>query len=369
MPSEERLGRFLTANGGCGSKYSSPLAPYHLQQVQSDVRAGRFDTTLFGKPILEWSDADVASALHIYHDCQAQSLPDLAALFHAWQQWVPETVALARNLDAQRKAQQQATIEHRGPASAEEPQARPGVIRDPFGDKCFQRTDTYGNFRDQGPEIPCDGRYKEGEKIAYDEFVWKTNFKMHNSPEYKAYWEAWQASAASGATTYEARNKAFDAERQKERVRQAKLHADESRPFLHGACQPNDEKEKNDKEALKRNCEFEETLFQEKYSFALQGDHDDQQEVARCFQNDAPQATNLFFRWPCHRVVYPDETKMCAWYLVAASSGHPESAKAAEQYGYVNECDKKPLYQRQVILGTASDLFLRIYHRPLPVAR
>ena len=112
------LERFLTANGGCGSKYSSPLAPYHMQQVQSDVRAGRFDTTLFGKPILEWSDADVASALHIYHDCQAQSRPDLAALFDAWQQWVPETVALARNLDAQRKAQQQATIEQGKPATA-----------------------------------------------------------------------------------------------------------------------------------------------------------------------------------------------------------------------------------------------------------
>jgi hypothetical protein len=98
--------------------------------------------------------------------------------------------------------------------------------------------------------------------------------------------------------------------------------------------------------------------------------------IGPCFQNDAPQAIVathpdllLSARWPCHRVVHADETMMCAWYLVAASSGHPKSAHAAEQYGYVYECDRKPLYERQAILGTASDLFLRIYHRPLPVAR
>ena len=60
---------------------------------------------------------------------------------------------------------------------------------------------------------------------------------------------------------------------------------------------------------------------------------------------------------------------MCAWLLVAASSGHPKSAHAAEKYGYVEECDNKPSYVRQTILGTASDLFQRIYHRPLPIAR
>ena len=251
---------------------------------------------------------------------------------------------------------------------AEEPQARPGVIRDPFtfgSDKCFQTTDTYGNFRDQGSEIPCDDRYKEGEKIAHDEFVWKTKLKMENSPHNRANWEAWQASAASGATTYEARLKAFEAEQQK----QIEPHVDLSKPFLHGTCQPNDEKEKNDKEALKRGCEFDEINFQRNYWLALQGDHQTQELVAWCFENDWPQATMLSARWHCHRVVYPDETMMCAWYLVAASSGHPKSAEAAESYGYVHECDKKPLYERQAILGTASNLFLRIYHRPMPVAR
>jgi len=55
--------------------------------------------------------------------------------------------------------------------------------------------------------------------------------------------------------------------------------------------------------------------------------------------------------------------------LVAASSGHPKSAKAAEYFGDVYECDKKPWAERQAILGTASQLFERIYHRPLPLAR
>jgi hypothetical protein len=158
---------------------------------------------------------------------------------------------------------------------------------------------------------------------------------------------------------------AFESEERK----QAEQHADESKPFLHGTCLPNDESEENNKEALERNCKSEETHFQRNYWLALQGDHQAQGAVADCFQNDVLQATLPLARWPCHRVVYPDETMMCAWYLVAASSGHPKSAEAAEQYGYVNECDKKPLYERQTILGTASALFLRIYNRPLPVAR
>jgi hypothetical protein len=188
---------------------------------------------------------------------------------------------------------------------------------------------------------------------------------MDNSPGNKASWEAWQASAASGATTYEARIKANEAEWEK----QAKLHAQLSKPFLHGTCQPNRKDEENNKVLLERNCEGTEIVFQRDYWLALQGDNSAQRSVARCFQDDVPQATDLAYRWPCHRVVYPDETMMCAWYLVASSSGHPKSADAAEYYGYINECDKKPLYLRQAILGTASDLFLRIYHRPMPVAQ
>jgi hypothetical protein len=109
--------------------------------------------------------------------------------------------------------------------------------------------------------------------------------------------------------------------------------------------------------------------FQRNYWFALQGDYLAQNDVAGCFYEGAPRAESLSSKWPCRRVVMPNEVMMCAWYFVAMSSGHPKSAKAAEEYGYVYECDKKPGYVRQAILGTASELFLRIYHRPLPVAR
>ena len=246
-------------------------------------------------------------------------------------------------------------------ALAEEPQGRPGVIR--MGDQCFQPTNTYGGWRDMG-KIPCDDRYEESEKIAYSEFTYKTNLKVENSPGHRADWEAWQASAASGATTWVGRLEAFIAETRK----QAEQHAD-AEPFLHGTCQPTDESEQSNKEVLERGCKGDETTFQRNYWLALQGDHQAQEGVALCFQDDYPRATDLGFRWPCHRVVSPDETVMCAWYLVAASSGHPKSADSAEKYGYVYECDKKTMYERQAILGTASELFLRIYHRPIPVAR
>jgi len=247
-------------------------------------------------------------------------------------------------------------------ASAEEPQGRPAFIR--MGDHCLQTTNTYGDFRDMGREITCDDRYKEGEEIADWEFTYRTNLKMENSPGNRADWEAWQTSAASGATTSKGRLEAFIAETRK----QTEQHAD-AKPFLHGTCQPNSESEQSNKETLLRNCKDNETMFQRNYWLALQGDHEAQERVAWCFQDDRPRATALDSRWPCHRVVRPDETVMCAWYLVAASSGHPKSAHSAEQYGYVYECDKKTMYERQAILGTASELFLRIYHRPIPMAR
>jgi hypothetical protein len=186
----------------------------------------------------------------------------------------------------------------------------------------------------------------------------KTELIMENSPGNRATWEAWQASAASGATTSEGRQEAFAAEMRK----QAEQHADASRPFLHGTCQPNDEWEKNNKEVLKRYCKDAEAQFQRDYWLALEGDHQAQANVAFCFRG-TPLA--LF---ACQRAVASDETEMCAWLLVAASSGHPQSAKSAEEYGYIYECDKKPIYERQAILGTASALFLRIYHRPMPHA-
>jgi hypothetical protein len=247
--------------------------------------------------------------------------------------------------------------------AAQEPQGRPGVIRNPFGGPCYHITDT-SEWRDLSrtiPEIPCDDRYKEAESIAGWEFRLKDDLKRENSPGNKVYWEAWQASAASGATTFMGRLEANTAEIGK----LAEQHADLSRPFLHGGCQPWTKEEVKNKEVLKDACKYEEKQFQLNYWLALQGDHQAQENVASCFNyyGPAPAIQN------CNRVVDPDKNMMCAWYLVAASSGHPESSKSAEKYGYVEECDKKPMYERQAILGTASELFLRIYHRPMPVAR
>jgi hypothetical protein len=238
------------------------------------------------------------------------------------------------------------------------PQGRPGVVRGP-DNKCFQTTDIYGDFRDEGREVPCDDRYKEAEEIAWWEFGWKTNLKMYNGPRERANWEAWQASAASGATTLQARMDAYDAEIRK----QAEQHADVSKPFLSGRCQPTSKGEETNAKNLELGCQFDSSNFQRNYWLALQGDHGAQEEIASCFGEGAGPPADLVAQRPCHRVVLPNETQMCAWLLVAASSGHPKSADSAEEYGYVWQCDKKPLYVRQAILGTASDLFQRIYHR------
>src|ERR1019366_7636359 len=103
-------------------------------------------------------------------------------------------------------------------------------------------------------------RYKDSEKIVGAEFLFKTALKEENSPGHRADWEAWQASAASGATTWMGREEAFSAETRK----QAEQHAD-AKPFLHGTCQPNDESEQTSKETLLRNCKNRETRFQRDY--------------------------------------------------------------------------------------------------------
>jgi hypothetical protein len=90
-------------------------------------------------------------------------------------------------------------------------QGRPGVVR--LGDKCFKPTDIYGDFRDMlGHDLPCDAHYTDAEQIAGFEFGLKTNLKRSNSPRDSADLEAWQASAAAGAITFDARLQAYFAE-------------------------------------------------------------------------------------------------------------------------------------------------------------
>jgi hypothetical protein len=227
-----------------------------------------------------------------------------------------------------------------------------GVTR--FGGHC------YGWDIDK--ERPCDAPYTDVEQIADWEQLLKDNLVHRASPGSQADWEAWQASAAADAQTYDARMEAFIAEEQK----QGQQHAAVSQPFLSVFCKPNFKEEESDPKRLERGCNFDRADFQRNYWLALQGDHRAQEGIAYCF---AESAVSKAYPWPCHLVVVPNETQMCAWYLVAASSGNPNSPHAAEEYGWVWECDKKPFYERQAILGTATDLFQRIYHRPLPLAR
>jgi hypothetical protein len=68
---------------------------------------------LFGKPVLKWSDDDVREALRVYRDC-VMKLTTPTSVPHPAQNWerqIPLIIATARNLDARRKAQQQAKIE------------------------------------------------------------------------------------------------------------------------------------------------------------------------------------------------------------------------------------------------------------------
>jgi hypothetical protein len=226
-------------------------------------------------------------------------------------------------------------------------QGRPGVFR--FGDLCVQG--------DMFAKVACEDRTANAEKIAGSESALKKNLE-DGSPGAKADWEAWQATA--GIPSFDAREKAWEAEFEK----QAAQHADVSAPFITTLCLPTYLPEKN--KNLERECKHDRISFQRSYWLALQGDHKAQRFVAGCFGMPPGTVNGI---WACHGVVRPDEVMQCAWLFVAMSSGHTESAKAADEYGWLYECDKKPGYVRQATLGTAPELFERIYHRPLPLAR
>lgn len=239
-----------------------------------------------------------------------------------------------------------------GNAATAEPvapaQGRPGIIR--LGPTCYL---------DIGPEVPCDDRYADSEQIAGIESGLKDALKdTNNSPGAKADWDAWQATAS--ITSFYARLTAYMHELDK----QGTEHADAAKPFLYGSCEGAKEGSYS--------CEDKVIEFERYYWLAMQGDYNAQINVAGCFDENNYRAKDALIRWPCARVVLPNEAMMCAWFLVAMSSGHvkrPGEGDAAEDFGYVYECDKKPFAVRQVMLGTASDLFQRIYNRPLPIAR
>jgi hypothetical protein len=234
-------------------------------------------------------------------------------------------------------------------------EGRPAIIR--MGSVCYQPTGD-----DLGPQVPCDDRYSDAERIAGVDWFKKNKLKNTNSPGARADWEAWQAT--TGIASYNARLEAYA----QERAKQGAQHADAAKPFLSGICEQGHIAFSQDPDLS--SCEFEVSEFERNYWLAMQGDYEAQLSVGGCFKETAYRADPIF-RWPCRRVVRADEAMMCAWYLVAMSSGHVKGGgegDAAEKFGYVYECDKKPWAVRQSMLGTATALFNQIYHRPLPLA-
>jgi hypothetical protein len=56
---------FVNARGGCGNIHILSMG-----QARMDVQRGNLDGDLFGKPLLQWSDDDIATAVRVYKDCR-----------------------------------------------------------------------------------------------------------------------------------------------------------------------------------------------------------------------------------------------------------------------------------------------------------
>ena len=123
---------FVIANGGCGA--GEPLLNRGVQGARIGlIYEKNINTPMFEKPLLQWSDEDLATAARIYNDCEAklhnstisnctngghnrqyceQGNPAALGLSMAqkFEANIRDTVVLARNMDAQRRAQEEAQI-------------------------------------------------------------------------------------------------------------------------------------------------------------------------------------------------------------------------------------------------------------------
>jgi hypothetical protein len=129
-PDNEWLKLFVTANGGCQNR--DIFAVYHVQHIQTEVARNNFNTALFGKPILKWTDDDIETALRVFRDCEMKiTAPKIAACMRTGQRqsfcetygidlktpvrqferYLRDTVTMARARYAQQEAQRKAKIE------------------------------------------------------------------------------------------------------------------------------------------------------------------------------------------------------------------------------------------------------------------
>ena len=115
----------VAARGGCGA-----INTLNIFGVRSDVEHklyfGETDVKLFGKPVLDWSDDDIAAAIRTYKDCWVKleagetrggriKAPGIAPFaqgqIRQFETILPALVMKARNVDNLNKAQQNARIE------------------------------------------------------------------------------------------------------------------------------------------------------------------------------------------------------------------------------------------------------------------
>jgi len=129
-PNDEWLKLFVTANGGCQNRYI--FAMYPVQHIQTEVARNNFNSALFGKPILKWTDDDIEAAVRVFQDCEMRiAAPKIAACMQAgkpqsfcetygidlktpvrtFERYLRDTVTMARVRYAQQEAQHKAKIE------------------------------------------------------------------------------------------------------------------------------------------------------------------------------------------------------------------------------------------------------------------
>jgi DNA segregation ATPase FtsK/SpoIIIE-like protein len=107
---------FLAAKGGCANAhvwFGPSSVPFLTTKVQVD--RGNINVELFGKPLLKWTDDDIATVGRIYRGCLAKlhARPDSFAAGQARyvEPHLHDLIDKARNLNKQRHEQQEAQLE------------------------------------------------------------------------------------------------------------------------------------------------------------------------------------------------------------------------------------------------------------------
>lgn len=110
----------IDARGGCGNIHTLNMIVVR-STLDQKLNFGETDVDLFGKPILKWSDDDIAASVRIYKECWAKRdvaqrpgrgpSPFGQGAAVGFENNLRELVAKARNIDNQKKAKEAAQIE------------------------------------------------------------------------------------------------------------------------------------------------------------------------------------------------------------------------------------------------------------------